>query len=231
MTRVKRSELTRLEIVRDATRMFLVNGYSKTKVREIANRLEMSPGNLTFYYPTKEHLLAELVDLLCGFQWKAMEIEAQEGVGSLMAICLELAAMATICEEDEAAKDFYISAYCSPLCLGIIRENDTARAREVFGEYCPDWTEENFREAEILVSGIEYATLMTAGAPVPLETRIQGALYGIFSIYNVPCEIGKERIQRLLTLDYRSIGRRVLAEFKQYVEDANEQALFTLLNP
>lgn len=228
MARVRRSELTKLEIVRYATRMFLENGYSKTKVRQIANELNMSPGNLTFHYPTKEHLLAELVDLLCGFQWKMMEVEAQEGVSSLMAICLELAAMAVICEEDEPAKDFYLSAYCSPLCLGIIRTNDAARAKEVFGEYCPDWTEEQFAGAEILVSGIEYATLMTAGPPVSLETRLAGALDAILGIYHVPPEIRKEKINRLLTLNYRGIGRRVLKEFKTYVDEANDQALDTL---
>lgn len=220
-----RSELTRLEIIQYATRTFLEKGYSVTRVREIANELNISPGNLTFHYPTKEHMLAELVTLLCDFQWKMMEVEAQDGVSSLMAVCLELAAMASICEEDQPAKDFYLSAYCSPMCLGIIRTNDTVRAKRVFGVYCADWSEEHFLEAEILVSGIEYATLMTAGTPVPLETRLAGALNAILGTYNVPPEIRKMKIDKLLTLDYRGIGRRILNEFKKYVNEANDQAL------
>ena len=36
----------------------------------VAKALNMSPGNLTFHYPTKEHLLAVLTDMLCHFQWK-----------------------------------------------------------------------------------------------------------------------------------------------------------------
>lgn len=229
MVRVNRSELTKLEIIRYATRKFLETGYSNTQVRAIAKELNMSPGNLTFHYRTKEDMLAELVELLCDFQWKMMEDEAKEGYSSIMAICLELAAMASMCEEDEVARDFYLSAYSSPKCLSIIRKNDAKRAKEVFKEYCTDWNDENFEEAELLVSGIEYSTLNTSGVSLSLETRIAGALNSILSTYNVPAETRKLKIDRVLSKDFRKIGRRVLNEFKQYVDDTNEQALMDLL--
>ena len=228
MVRVNRSELTKLEIIRYATKKMLETGYTNTQVRAIAKELNMSPGNLTFHYRTKEDMLAELVELLCDFQWKMME-EAKEGYSSTMAVCLELAAMASICEEDEVARDFYLSAYTSPKCLAIIRKNDTARAKGVFKEYCLDWTDENFEEAEILAAGIEYSTLNTSGVTVALETRIAGAMNNILSIFKVPEEIRKMNIDRVLSKDFRELGRRVLNEFKQYVEDTNEQALMELL--
>lgn len=229
MVRVNRSELTKLEIIRYATMKFLSTGYTDTQVRAIAKELNMSPGNLTFHYRTKEDMLAELVELLCDFQWKMMEEEAKEGYSSIMAICLELAAMASMCEEDEVARDFYLSAYSSPKCLSIIRKNDAKRAKEVFKEYCSDWDDEHFEEAELLVSGIEYSTLNTNGVSVTLETRIAGALNSILSTYNLPAETRKQKIDRVLSKDFRKIGRRVLKEFKQYVEDTNEQALMDLL--
>ena len=68
----------------------------------------MSTGNMTFHFPTKEHLLAELVDMLCDFQWKLMEREAADGYSSIMAICLELVSMAAACEEDEIVRDFFL---------------------------------------------------------------------------------------------------------------------------
>ena len=85
----------------------------------------MSTGNLTFHYPTKEHLLAELADMLCGFHWKQMEKEAGEGISSVLAVCLELTAMAGACEDDEIIKDFFLCSYASPLCLAVIRKNET----------------------------------------------------------------------------------------------------------
>ena len=229
MARIDKRALTRLEIVQVASRQFLEKGYSATTVSAISKELGMSPGNLTFHFPTKEHLLAELVDLLCSFQWKRMEEEAGEGVSSIMAICLELASMASACEQDKVIKEFFLATYTSPMCLDIIRRNDADRARKVFASYRPDWTKEQFAEAEILCSGIEYATLMTAGDPVTLETRVAGALNNILGIYNIPEEIRKRKIQRVFDLDYQKLGRQTLTEFRQYVEEANDHAFLALL--
>ena len=229
MARISKSAITKLEIVQVASRQFLEKGYSGTTVSAISKELEMSPGNLTFHFPTKEHLLAELVDLLCSFQWVRMEEEANEGFSSIMAICLELTSMASACEDDPVIKDFFISSYTSPMCLEIIRRNDTDRAKKVFGDYRPDWNHERFAEAEILCSGIEFATLMTANDPVSLETRIAGALNVMLEIYGIPSEVRQEKIRKVFTLDYKNLGKQVLMEFREYVKNANEQAFLELL--
>ena len=216
------SESTKNKILRVSTTMFLEVGYSKTSPQMIAKELKVSTGNLTYYYPTKEHLLAVLTDLLCKYQWKMIKDEAEDGISLLLAICLELMTMAAACEESEVAKDFFVSTYQSPKCLEIIHNNDTARAKEVFAEYCPDWTDEQFREAEILVAGIEHATLNAIDKTVPLETRISGALNAIMTIYNVPEETRRIKIDKVLAMDYRSIGKRIFNEFKEYVEQKSE---------
>lgn len=221
----RRVKTTKLDIVRYATSQFLERGYSPSSLKQIAQDLDMGTGHLTYYFPTKEHLLAVLTDLLCQFQWELMKREADDGLSSVMAICLELSTMAAVCEADEAAKDFFLSTYASPMCLDIIRRNDTARAKTVFREYCPDWTDDRFAAAEVLVSGLEYATLMTSGDPLPLPTRISGALDNILRIYNVPEETRKTKISRVLAMDYRAIGQRLLMEFKQFVERTHDQAL------
>ena len=229
MARIDKSALTKMEIVAEATKQFLEKGYNNTTLASIAKALDMSHGNLTFHFPTKDLLLAELVDMLCDFQWKLMEKEADDGLSSVMAICLELTSMLSAAEEDEVIKDFFLSSYFSPVCLAIIRRNDARRAKEVFGKYCSDWTDEQFAEAEILVSGIEYATLMTAGDPVPLEARITGALNSILGIYGVPEEIRNIKLKKVFSMNYTEIGKRTLTDFKKYVTKTNEQAFRALL--
>lgn len=229
MARINKSALTKLEIVQEATKQFLEKGYSTTTISAISKELNMSSGNLTFHFATKEHLLAQLVDLLCDFQWKLIEEESDEGNSSIMAICLELTSMASACESDPVIKDFFISAYTSPMCLEIIRRNDAERSKKVFRDYCPDWTDEQFAEAQILCFGIEYATLMTANDPVSLETRISGALNNILGIYGIPEEIRQTKIKKVFARDCRSLSKRVLGEFREYVEQANEQAFLSLL--
>lgn len=223
MARKKVNNAIKMAMVRVANRMFLERGFSNTSVKAIAQELGISTGHITFYYPTKEHLLALLVEKLCDFQWQMMNQTVDEGKTSLMAICLELVAMAAICEENEIAKDFYLSSYTNPMCLEIIRKSDTRRAKEVFGEYCTGWNEEDFAEAETLVSGIEYATLMTTPASASLEVRIAGALNQIMTLYNVPEEVRKMKIDKVLAMDYGNIGRRIFTEFTEYIDSENSQ--------
>ena len=216
-----KKESTKDKIIRVSTRMFLDYGYSASSVKMVCDELGISKGNYTFYFHSKDDVLAVLTDLLCKYQWKMIKEEADDGISSLLALCFELMTMAAACEESEVAKDFFVSTYQSPKCLEIIHNNDTARAKEVFAEYCPDWTDEQFREAEILVAGIEHATLNAIDKTVPLETRISGALNTIMSIYNVPEEIRNIKIDKVLAMDYRSIGKHIFNEFKEYVEKAN----------
>lgn len=225
----KRVNATKKEIIQVASRMFLEKGFTETSVKSICEQLTISTGNLTFHYPTKEHLLAVLVKMLCGFQWQMMERSVDEGSSSVMALCLELPAMAAICEENSIAKDFYLSAYTHPMTLAIIRGNDLQKTKRVFRQYCTDWTQERFTEAEILVSGIEYATLMTAGPAVEMDLRIAGALEQILGIYGVPEELRKKKLDKVLQIDYRKLGRRMLKEFMEYVYEISEEDLEKLL--
>ena len=228
MIRVDRKALSRCEIVRMAANRFLNDGFSKTTIASMGKALHMSTGNMTFYFATKEHMLAELVNMLVKYQWSRMEAEAGEG-SSVMAICLELLTIASACEQDEVTKDFFISTYTSPLCLEIIRRNDMKRAKEVFKEYCPDWTDDRFAEAETLVSGIEYGTLQQTESSATLELRISGALELILTIYNVPAAERKRMIEMVLSMDYKALGLRVLEDFRKYVDETTEQALHDLL--
>jgi hypothetical protein len=84
-------------------------------------------------------------------------------------------------------------------------------------------------EAELLVSGIEYGTLMTTGKPVSLETRISGAIQNILGIYGVPPEVREIKLNKVFAMDYRSIGKKALVDFKKFVVKSNDKALHALL--
>ena len=219
-----------MQIVRKATEMIIEKGYSNTTFRGIAKELDMNSGLITFYFPSKDHLLALLVEKLCDFQRKLIAEEIDEGISSVLAICLELMTMAAAAEEEEIAKDFFVSSYQSNMCLEIIQKNDCERAKEVFGSFNPGWSENNFKEAETLVSGIEYATLNTNANSAPLETRIAGALNAILSIYNVPAETRAIKIEKVLNMDYRRLGRRIFREFQEFIESENRSDFEKLLD-
>ena len=122
--RKRKLNTTKSDMIKIATKMFITKGYSVTTLRMIADELDTSAGHLSFYFPSKDDMLAVLTNMLCEFQREMMELEAGEGMSSLLSICLELMSMAAACEEDEIAKDFFVSAYQSPKCLEIIHNND-----------------------------------------------------------------------------------------------------------
>ena len=225
MSPPKKLNATKKEIIQIATRLFLERGFSDTSVKLISDELGISTGNLTFHYPTKEHLLAVLVQMLCDFQWRSMEIALEEGSSPLMALCLELAAMASICEENDISRDFYLSAYTHPMTLNIIRISDQKKAEKLFANYCTNWQSMTFAEAENLVSGIEYTTLMNTPCSPPLDVRLAGALKAILKIYDVPDHEVDECIEKVLQMDYKTIGRQVLKQFTDYVLNVSEQQL------
>ena len=221
----KKRPNTRLQIIQLAARLFIEDGYNATSLTKIAKILDLSTGNITFYFKSKEQLLAVLIGELFDFQNLMMEQAADEGRSSLLAYCLELTAMAAICEEDEAARSVFAAAYSSEITLALIRENDTRKTKSVFAPFRPNWTDAQWAATENIVSGIEYATIMTRETDTPLPMQIERALNAIMLLYGVPDELRKTKIDKVLSLDYRSLGRRIFVEFKEYIDQVNEQNL------
>lgn len=217
---------TKQEIIRCATEEFISRGYTQASTTKLAEALDISLGNLTYHFPSKEHLLAELTVHLCEYHQITLENEVDEGRSSLLAYLMELTSMMAICEENEVAKDLYTSIYRHNIPLKILRAADTAKIKVIFAEFCPDWSEEDFALTENVISGIEYASLIKENVEdIPLDHRIAKTLTVVMKAYNVPEELRKIKINKVLSMDYRKIGRRFIDGFAEYVEKANEEAL------
>lgn len=216
---------TKYEIIQVASKRFFDVGYSNTSPKMIAEELGLSTGNITYYFPSKEHLLSVVVEMLCDFQWKMLEDEIDRGIGSVASICLETMTVAVACDESDVARDFFVSTFQSELCRNYLRSNHVDRAKKIFREDCADWTEEQFQEAELLVMGLQYTAIAPTDADIPLKTRIAGSLNQILSIYNVDEQTRKKEIEEVLAMNDRGISKRVLQGFINFVEKTNKQTL------
>ena len=221
---------TKYEIIQLAAELFFKKGYSATSPKTIAGELQISPGNLTYYFPTKEHLLAVIVEMLCDFQWNLIEIEAEKGLESITSICIEFMTVAAACQENEIAKDFFTAVYQSELCRDYLRYNHIQRAKRILVEQCSGWSEEAFVIAELMIMGIKHSIITADDSIIPLKERISGALNQILIIYEVEEEIRHKEIDNILHMDCRSLGKKVLSEFIKYVEETNKQALENMLS-
>ena len=216
---------TKYEIIQVASKFFMSVGYSNTSPKMIAEELGLSTGNITYYFPTKEQLLLVVVQMLCDFQLKMLEAEANIGIGSVASICLETMTVAVACDESEIARDFFTAAFQSELSRNYLRENHVKRAKKIFAKECSEWTNEQFHQAELLVMGLQYAAIISTNAEISLQTRISGALNQILNIYHIDTKTRQKEIENVLNRDCRGISKRVLEEFISFVVKQNEKNL------
>ena len=216
---------TKYEIIQVASKFFMRVGYSNTSPKMIAKELGLSTGNITYYFPTKEHLLLVIVEMLCDFQWKILENAIDRGIGSAASICLETMTVTISCNESEIARDFFTATFQSELCRNYLRRDHVKRAKKIFAKECNGWTDEQFHQAELLVMGLQYTAVTTTDADIPLKTRIASALDLILGIYNVDKENRQKEIEKVLTYNGREISKRVLHGFVGFAQKTNEQTL------
>ena len=229
MARTRKPSPMKAAIIKTASELFFENGFSKTTSGELCKKLDIGTGNLTFYFPTKEHILAVLVQMMIDYQWQEMENAADEGKSSLLAYCLELTTLVSISEEYPEMNDFLLAAYTHPMTIDLIRANDVEKIKQVFSEYTSTWDDERLTEIEAIISGIEYATIMKTEHSATLQRRIGGALDTIMLLFGVPMELRQKKIEKVLSMDYLTIGRKVYEDFKKYVTETNENALDEIL--
>ena len=81
-----------------------------------------------------------------------------------------------------------------------------------------------------MISSLNRKTnLPTTSNSASLEVRVGGALRTILSIYNVPKEVRDQKIQKVLSMNYKVLGLETLKKVREYVDRTTEQALIDLL--
>ena len=106
MAKEKRTK-TKYEIIQVASKLFLEKSYTNTSIHTIAKELNISPGNLTYYFPTKEHLLLGIVEKLNDFKWSIYQKQASQGIECISSICLDFMSVVSACQESPRAKDLF----------------------------------------------------------------------------------------------------------------------------
>lgn len=80
MTRKEQKEVKRMQIIRAALDLFVERGYYGTKTSQISKRAGISEGLLFHYFPTKELLLEELINIGLEGMRMPMQTNAKNGL-------------------------------------------------------------------------------------------------------------------------------------------------------
>ena len=80
MTRKEQKEVRKIQIIQATLDLFVERGYYGTKTSQISRRAGISEGLLFHYFPTKELLLEELVNIGLEGMRMPMQIKAKNGL-------------------------------------------------------------------------------------------------------------------------------------------------------
>ena len=214
---------TKTRIIKAARELFFGEGYTKTTARKISDTVGISTGNLTFHFPTKEHLLLELVKEFCSYQLDEVIRSIKHGDCRLRTYAAEIVMQTMICEKSESLRDFCVSAFTTPMTLAEIRSWDSKKSQLLFRSYNPDWAEQDFILAENAASGLEMGALMTeCDEVVTLEDKLRTTLDSLMRLYNVPEPERLAVIDEVLKTDYDGLSQQLLDRLKEHKPDMHD---------
>ncbi len=223
MARKRYENTTRMEIIHVGVQLMLEKGFTATTIKEISEILEISKGNITFYFPTKEHLLLEFAKEVVRFHTQSIDEVQEGGYGNLLAYCWEIVAQIAVCENDEKMKDLYLALYSHPQTLSLIKDWTAEKNYKLLHEYVPDWTVEGFRIVENVACCIERSALTEACTETyTFETKVRLTLGSLLRLYDIDPKEREKVIDQITKMDYKQVGQTLQKEFVKYVEETNQ---------
>ncbi len=224
----RKTNTTKLEIIQVATKKFLENGFTNTSAKMICEELDISPGNLTFWFHTKEHILLELTKEITSFHLKCIDRVEKSDVSDLFTYCWEVTAQITLCEDNSNIKDIYLAIYSHPMTLDFVKDWTAQKNLNILGKRLSDWDLKRFRRTETVTCCIERSALTEPCTDeYTLEDKIRLTLTCLLKIYDIKKEEREKVIEEILQSDYKKTGHSLLKQLTKYVEKTNQAMLET----
>lgn len=215
----RENNATQQAIIDVAMKKFLIYGFRKTSAKMICNELGISPGNLTFWYPTKADILLEFAKKIMSYHTKFILYNKANGKDDLFTYCIEIIVQIALCEERENIRDIYYSMYSEPLTLSYLKDWTAEKNLNVLGSYLPEWDLKRFRRAANVTCCIERSALAEPCTDeYTLEDKIWLTLTCLLKIYDFGKEEREKVISEILETDYHKIKNEMLKQLDRFLE-------------
>lgn len=209
---------TQQAIINTATRQFLVNGFRNTSAKMICRELGISPGNLTFWYPTKADILLEFTKKIMSYHERFIEYNKNKGEENIYTYCLEIVVQIALCEERENIRDIYYSMYSEPCTMAYLKDWTAQKNLNILGSYLQDWDLKRFRRAANVTCCIERSALAEpCTEDYTLDDKILLTLTCLLKIYDFEKSERERIINKILATDYHKIKTEMLKELDKYI--------------
>lgn len=217
----KDSEELRRKILSAAAKLFLLQGYSSTSVKEISAESGVSSNAIFYEMKNKEEILAELVSYVLEGQFAATARFLQgKTEDKILFYAAETTLQLHMAESSEHIRELYGAAYSMPKSSDIIQRTITAKLEEIFKAHLPELETKDFYELEIASGGIMRG-FMTVPCDMyfTMERKVRRFLETTFLVYRVPDEKINEAIEFVSQFDFAAMAQLTINSMLKNLEE------------
>lgn len=201
-----------------ATRLFLEKGFRNTSAKMICEEVGISPGNLTFWFPSKADILLEFTKKIMSYHTKFIEYNKNKKEENLYTYCLEIVVQIALCEEKENIRDIYYSMYSDPLTMSYLKDWTAQKNLDILGPYLPEWDLKQFRRTANVTCCIERSALAEpCTEEYTLDDKIRLTLTCLLKIYDIEKNARDKVIVEILATDFKKIKSNMLKQLDEYL--------------
>lgn len=161
-------------ILETAGRLFLENGYKETSIRQIAKELDISPGLIGYYFPTKQDIAVALLSrqLKKFSELDKQYVSADDPVlRSAVLIKLQITVLSS-----PVFKKFYMGALHEDIILSVIRSSGHDIYKAINEKFDLGYPDSYFLENDLISAGME-RTLMLYSGEIQLDKSVADLVF------------------------------------------------------
>lgn len=210
---------TRTLVLHSATKLFIENGYTNTRIKDIANDSGVGYNEIFRMFTDKDNLLSHLVDLVIEHQFemskKYLESSSDD---KLLLYIFENVLQLYICELNDNIREMYAVSYSMPSTSHKIYSYVTEKIESVFKEYLPEYETKDFYELEIATAGIMRGFIINPSTMYfTIERKVNRFIKTILKIYEVPKDKIDEVIKTIEQFKMKDYAKEVISTLYEYI--------------
>lgn len=192
-------------------KLFLEQGYKKTKVSDIVQQAKVSNSIFQNIFRAKDGVLTELVKFMYENQFSIARGATQKNLPPVYLYAIETSIQIALTELNENLREIYLEAYTHKEALEYIHQSTTKELYRIFGSYQPEWNEDDFYAMDIGTAGMMRAYMARpCDEKFSLEKKLYHFLSASLSVYSVPKEEQKQILDYIAKLNIRQLAWQVM---------------------
>lgn len=210
---------TRTLVLHSATKLFIENGYTNTRIKDIANDSGVGYNEIFRMFTDKDNLLSHLVDLVIEYQFEMSKKYLESSSGDkLLLYIFENVLQLYICELNDNIREMYAVSYSMPSTSHKIYSYVTEKIESVFKEYLPEYETKDFYELEIATAGIMRGFIINPSTMYfTIDRKVNRFIKTILKIYEVPKEKIDEVIKTIEQFKMKDYAKEVISTLYEYI--------------